>query len=159
MQELFSASGDKAVKLGPTSMRSASPGPPSTCLKPPNTESPFCLNRCQEVQHARARVLNLGFLSTPYTPRMLRQLSLTRTNPSKAEARPETGGANTLQAVCRSSRWPLGGMATTNANKEADCSALRCAVRCWMDVGGLQKLSRGKSRETAGKPEVQRDGW
>lgn len=41
MQELFSASGGKVVKLGPTSMRSGSLGSPCTCLKPRNTEIPL----------------------------------------------------------------------------------------------------------------------
>jgi len=158
MQEQFSASGGKAVKLGPTSMRSASPGPPSTCLKPRNTEIPLLPKSLSRgTARARARAKS-RFFDHPYNPRMLTQLSLTRTNPGKAGAKPESGRASTLPGVYRCSRWPIGGLATMG-RMDANCSALRCAVRCWMDVGGLQKLSRGKSRGTAGEPEVQRDGW
>jgi hypothetical protein len=42
---------------------------------------------------------------------MLTQESVTRTNPGKAEAKPEPGGANTLRIVRGSSPWALGGLA------------------------------------------------
>ena len=47
--------------------------------------------------------------------------------------------------------------AVTESRAWARRSQMRLfAVRCqsWMGVGGLQKLSRGKSRGTAGEPEV-----
>ena len=91
--------------------RFASPGPPSTCLKPRNTEIPlFPKTLSRGIARARTRAKS-RFFDRPYNPRMLTQLSLTRTNPVKAEANPETGRANTLRDVCRSSRWPFGGMA------------------------------------------------
>ena len=58
----------------------------------------------------RARVGKIRFFDQPYNPRMLTQLSLTRTNPGKAEAKLETGGANTLRNVRGSSLWPLDGL-------------------------------------------------
>src|SRR5258706_7191835 len=119
MQEQFSASGGKAVKLGEANMlqvgfaplpallrvrgqwadagryahkspgeRFASPGPLSTCLKPRNTEIPFSpktLSRGRARARARAKS---RFLDQPYNPRMLRQESVTRTNPAKAEPNP-----------------------------------------------------------------------
>ncbi len=130
----------------------------SNSLKPRNTEIPLLPKSLSRgTARARARAKS-RFFDHPYNPRMLTQLSLTRTNPGKAGAKPESGRASTLPGVYRCSRWPIGGLATMG-RMDANCSALRCVGRCWMDVGGLQKLSRGKSRGTAGEPEVQRDGW
>jgi hypothetical protein len=110
MREQYSASGGKAVKLGPTKMlgvgptrfsalpcvqgeradagrstqRSpsegfASPGPPSTCAKTRKYRNPsFPKNLVKRVQHARARVLNLDFSTTPYTSLMREQYSTSR---------------------------------------------------------------------------------
>jgi hypothetical protein len=111
MQEQFSASGGKAVKLGPTSMRSTSPGPPSTCLKPRNTEIPLLPKSLSRgTARARARAKS-RFFDHPYNPRMLTQESVTRTNPGKAGAKPEPGRANGSRNVRGSSPWPLGGLA------------------------------------------------
>ena len=160
----------------------------------------FSPKPCQVVAHARARVGKIRFFDQPYNPRMLRQESVTRTNPGKAGAKPEPGRANGSRNVRESSPWPLGGLAAMGRMlgrlskgfllaspvwvrgakrmgaihrlwpvppvtgmrawfEIANCGSLRCAVCCWMGIGGFQKLSRGKSRETAGKPEVQQDGW
>jgi hypothetical protein len=86
-------------------------GPPSTCLKPRNTEiplSPKTLSRGTARARARAKSRSLD---QPYNPRMLTQESVTRTNPGKAEAKLEPGRANTLRNVRGSSPWPLGGLA------------------------------------------------
>jgi hypothetical protein len=64
----------------------------------------FSTKPCQVVAHARARVGKIRFFDHPYNPRMLTQGSVARTNPDKAEAKAEPGGANTLP-------WPLGGLA------------------------------------------------
>jgi len=110
MQEQFSPSGSKAVKLGPTnrlqvgpnrlsalpcvqgertdadrsahrspSETFASPRPPSTRAKTPKYRNPsFPKNPVKRVQHARARVLNPDFSTTPYTSRMQEQYSTSR---------------------------------------------------------------------------------
>ena len=65
-----------------------SPGPPSTCLKPRNTEiplSPKTLSRGTARARARAKS---RFLDQPYNPRMLTQESVTRTNPGQSGAKP-----------------------------------------------------------------------
>jgi hypothetical protein len=72
--------------------------------------SGFSPKPCQVVAHARARVGKIRFFDQPYNPRMLTQESVTRTNPAKAEAKPEPGGAITLRNVRGSSLWPLGGL-------------------------------------------------
>jgi len=60
----------------------------------------------------RARAWDsLRFFDHPYNSRMLTQESVTRTNPGKAEAKPEPRRANTLRNVRGSSPWPLGGLA------------------------------------------------
>jgi len=65
-----------------------SPGPPSTCLKPRNTEIPlFPKTLSRGIARARARAKS-RFLDQPYNPRMLTQESATRTNPGKAGAKP-----------------------------------------------------------------------
>jgi hypothetical protein len=57
----------------------ASPGPPSTCAKTPKYRNPsLSKNLVKGVQHARARVLNLDFSTTPYTSRMRKQYSTCR---------------------------------------------------------------------------------
>jgi hypothetical protein len=57
----------------------ASPGPPSTCAKTPKYRNPSLpKNLVKRVQHARARVLNLDFSTTPYTSRMREQYSTCR---------------------------------------------------------------------------------
>jgi hypothetical protein len=57
----------------------ASPGPPSTCAKTPKyRNSSLPKNLVKGVQHARARVLNLDFSTTPYTSRMREQYSTSR---------------------------------------------------------------------------------
>jgi hypothetical protein len=157
----------------------------------------FSQKPCQVVDHARARVGKIRLFDQPYNPRMLRQESVTRTNPGKAGAKPEPGRANGSRNVRGSSPrpsrwtgshvmgrmlgrlskglllaspvwvrvakrmgaiyrlWPVPAVTGVRAWFEvANCGSLRCAVSCWMGVGGFQKLSRGKSRETAGKPEV-----
>ena len=65
-----------------------SPGLPSTCLKPRNTEiplSPKTLSRGRARARARAKS---RFLDQPYNPRMLRQESVARTNPGQSGAKP-----------------------------------------------------------------------
>ena len=71
----------------------------------------FSPKPCQGVVHARARVGKIRLFDQPYNPRMLTQESVTRTNPGKAEAKPEPGRANTSRNVRGSSPWPLGGLA------------------------------------------------
>jgi hypothetical protein len=57
----------------------ASPGPPSTCAKTPKYRNPSLpKNLVKGVQHARARVLNFDFSTTPYTSRMRKQYSTCR---------------------------------------------------------------------------------
>jgi hypothetical protein len=85
-------------------------GPPSTCLKPRNTEIPlFSKTLSRGTARARARAKS-RFLDQPYNPRMLTQESVTRTNPGKAEAKPEPGRANGSRNVRGSSPCPLGGL-------------------------------------------------
>ena len=71
----------------------------------------FSPKPCQVVAHARARVGKIRLFDQPYNPRMLTQESVTRTNPGKAEAKLEHGGAITLRNVRGLSLWPLGGLA------------------------------------------------
>jgi hypothetical protein len=71
----------------------------------------FSPKPCQGVAHARARVGKIRLFDQPYNPRMLRQESVTRTNPGKAGAEPEPGRANGSRNVRGSSPWPLGGLA------------------------------------------------
>ena len=57
----------------------ASPGPPSTCAKTPKYRNPSLpKNLVKGVQHARARVLNPNFSTTPYTSLMREQYSTSR---------------------------------------------------------------------------------
>ena len=57
----------------------ASPRPPSTRAKTPKYRNPsFPKNPVKRVQHARARVLNPDFSTTPYTSRMQEQYSTSR---------------------------------------------------------------------------------
>ena len=61
------------------SERFTSPRPLSTCAKTPEYRSPsFPKNLVKGVQHARARVLNPDFSTTPYTSRMREQYSTSR---------------------------------------------------------------------------------
>jgi hypothetical protein len=61
------------------SERFTSPGPLSTCAKTPEYRNPsFPKNLVKRVQHARARVLNPDFSTTPYTSRMREQYSTSR---------------------------------------------------------------------------------
>jgi hypothetical protein len=93
------------------SERFASPGSPARVLKPRNKEIPlFPKNLLRGTARARARAKS-RFLDQPYNPRMLTQGSVTRTNPGKAEAKPEPGRANGSRNVRGSSLWPLGGLA------------------------------------------------
>ena len=131
MQEQFSASGGKAVKLGPTGMRSASPEPPSACLKPRNTEIPL-LPKSLSRGTARARAKS-RFFDHPYNPRMLTQLGLTRTNPGKVGAKPESGKACTLPGVYRCSR----------------CVTVRGPL-----LDGCRGLAEIISREISGTPRI-----
>lgn len=115
---------------------------------PEKQNSCFSTKPCQGVAHARARVGKIRFFDHPYNPLMQEQFSASG---GKAVKPGPTGNLQVGFAPSRRVRQ--------YANEEANCGALRCPVRCWMGVGGLQKLSRGKSRGTAGEPEVQRDGW
>jgi hypothetical protein len=155
----------------------------------------FSPKPCQVVAHARARVGKIRLFDQPYTPRMLTQESVTRTNPGKVGAEPEPGRANGSRNMRGSSPWPLGGLAAMGrmlgrltkgfllaspvwvrgAKRMGAIHRLwpvppvtgmracvrgrqlrRVTVRCLLLDGyrGFQKLSRGKSRETAGEPEV-----
>src|SRR5258708_21791311 len=72
------------------SERFTSPGPPSTRAKTPKYRNPsFPKNLVKGAQHARARVLNADFSTTPYTSRMLTQASVTPTNPGQPDPKPQ----------------------------------------------------------------------
>jgi hypothetical protein len=69
---------DRSAHRSP-SERFTSPRPLSTCAKTPEYRSPsFPKNLVKGVQHARARVLNPDFSTTPYTSRMREQYSTSR---------------------------------------------------------------------------------
>jgi hypothetical protein len=105
----------------------------------------FSPKPCQVVDHARARVGKIRLFDQPYNPRMLTQVSLTRTNPGKAEAKSEPGGANTPRSVRGSSPWPLGGLAAMGCMLGRLSKGFLLASHVWVRVakpmGAIHRLS------------------
>jgi hypothetical protein len=109
----------------------ACPGPPSTCAKTPKYRNPsFPKNLVKRVQHARARVLNPDFSTTPYTSRMREQYSTSRGKAVKL------GPINMLQVgFTRLSTLPC----VQGERADAGRSAHRLSVdwQAWGTKGGL----------------------
>jgi hypothetical protein len=111
--------------------RFTSPGPLSTCAKTPKYRNPsFPKNLVKGVQHARARVLNPDFSTTPYTPRMREQYSTCRGKAVKL------GPTNMLHVgtTCLSALPCIQG-----ERADADRSAYSLSVgwQAWGTKGGL----------------------
>ena len=105
----------------------------------------FSPKPCQVVAHARARVGKIRLFDQPYNPRMLTQESVTRSNPGKAEAKSESGGANTPRSVRGSSPWPLGGLAAMGCMLGRLSKGFLLASPVWVRaakrVGAIHRLS------------------
>ena len=105
----------------------------------------FSPKPCQVVAHARARVGKIRFFDQPYNPRMLKQKSVTRTNPGKAGAKPEPGKANGSRNVRGSSPWSLGGLATMRRMLGRLSKGFLLASPVWVRVakrmGAIHRLS------------------
>ena len=129
----------------------ASPGPPSTCAKTPKYRNPsFPKNLVKGAQHARARVLNLDFSTTPYTSRMRKQYSTSRGKAVKL------GPTNMLQVgTTRLSALPC----FQGERADADRSAHSLSVdwQAWGTKGGLcWRATRDGLRHVPARPPKSR---
>ena len=143
--------------------RFASPGSPSTCAKTPKYRNPsFPKNLVKRVQHARARVLNPDFSTTPYTSRMREQYSTSRGKAVKL------GPTNMLQVgSTRLSASPCVQGERADAGRSAH--SLSVGWQAWGTKGGLcwraprdgvRHMPAGppKSLETGNQPRFEPRG-